>query len=234
MAGVVSLPSSVLRQLAETIRRSSLPAGLVLATALACTTEPPEPVDPALPYRQEGEAALASGDAETAVAAYQVALAISPRDRQAMRGLLESQLLVGEAEAALVTLEALAGLEGGTVDPCPTLAAVREARNGRGAFQEAETIARRAVRQGCPGAEASLAVLLTEAAGRAEGEEAVALYRQALALDVGEPARFRAAAAALLSQGRSREARDLLAEALERHPDDRPLRDLMVQVLMRP
>ena len=54
----------------------------LLPLAIGCATESS---DPGLPFRQEGEAALAEGAAERAAAAYQLALTVVPDDPRALR-----------------------------------------------------------------------------------------------------------------------------------------------------
>lgn len=201
--------------------------------ALACAAGPPP--DPGLPYLQEGETALAVGDPETAVAAYQLALAVMPRDPRALYGLLAAQVANSEAEAALDTVSRIETLGAGPVNPCPALALATQARLGRSAPAAAEDAARRARAEACPGANARLAEVLA-ARGAAEAsagkpKAAIAHYREAIVVDPSSPAPFAAAASLLLVEGQTEAAIGLLAEALERHPDDRALRNLMVGAL---
>lgn len=203
---------------------------------VACAT-PSTPPDPTLAFLQEGEASLAEGDAEQAIAAYQLALAVDARDPRALRGLLAARVArgEGEGEAALAALAAVEGSGTGPVDPCPALGLALSDRIASGAFAGAEEVARRSAAEGCAGARVGLAEALG-ARARADaraGHPALAIerYREAIGLDPSDPDRFAAAAELLLAQDRMREGVALLAEGLEQHPGDRSLRDLMVRAL---
>lgn len=215
------------------VRRLS---GWIAIGWLACAA-PSAPPDPALPFLHEGEAALAEGDAEQAIAAYQLALAVQPRDPRALRGLLEARVArgAGEGEAALEALAALEEATADPVDPCPALSLAVWDRLGRGAVEPAEEAARRSLAEGCSQARSGLAdVLAARARADAAGgdpEGAVASYREAIELDPRDPTRFTAGAELLLELGRARDAVALLAIGLERHPEARALRDLMVHAL---
>lgn len=193
------------------------------------------PADPGLPYLLEGEAALAEGDPETAVAAYQVALAAMPGDVRALAGLLEAQVANGEGEAALETLAQLEERAAEPVNPCPTLALATRDRLASGAPEAAEATARRARAEACPDATPNLARVLAARAEAlaASGERSAALasYREAIALDPEAPELVAATARLLLSDDRVGDAVALLADGLARHPEDRTLRDLMVRAL---
>ena len=218
--------------------RSQLPVAAVVAAvaallALACASPPPP--DPGLAYREEGEAALAVGDPETAVAAYQLALAVVPGDPRALDGLLAAQVANGEGEAALETVSRIEKLGAGPANPCPALSLTTRSRLGRGTAAEAEETARRARAEACPGAAAELAeVLAARAAAEADAGEtsrAIDHYREAIEVDPTAVSNFVAAGSLLLAEGQTDAAVALLADGLERHPDDRALRNLMVAAL---
>jgi tetratricopeptide (TPR) repeat protein len=204
----------------------SIPVILLLA---ACSS--PGPSDPAGAFRHEGEAALAEGDTEKAVVSYQLALAVSPGDPQALRGLLAAQQAHGEGEAALVTLAALRASSDEPLDPCPVLELAGRARLSRGDPEGAEVLGRRSVSQGCARGGSLLAAALTGVAERRASSDAAEQYLEAIAHDPDDPARYAAAAELFVSLGRVGDAVALLAEGLERHPDDRRLRDQMVRAL---
>jgi len=94
---------------------------------------------------------------------------------------------------------------------------------------------RRAAPCQAPEHDALLAGLLRDeaAAARTRGseDEANALYRAAIEADRRDPDLHRAAALALFSAGRRDDALSLLTEALRLHPLDRPLHVLTVDVL---
>jgi tetratricopeptide (TPR) repeat protein len=193
------------------------------------------PSDPVVPFLQEGEAALAEGDANRAVAAYQVALSLAPGDPRPLRGLLKAQIALGDGEGALEALEWLEAVDPVPVDPCPALALAIAGRTSRGAAPAAEELARRDTEEGCPGARERLGSVLgmraaeDRAAGRANA--AVERYREAIALDPEDAALFVAGALLLIEEDRVVESVELLSEGLELHPDHRALRDLMVRAL---
>lgn len=210
---------------------SLLPALLLALSLIACSSAPP---DLALPYLREGEAALAEGASRRAVVAYQRAVEVAPLDPRGRRGLLAAQIAAGDGEAALRSLAWFETRAPALVDPCPALSLAVEDRIARAPLA-AEAPARRAVERTCPGAGPRLSSVLVALADEAErsGEEvkAIAFYGEAIALDPGVPHLFLRAAELLLKQGRPAEAVSLLSTGLEAHPDDRPLRDLMVRAL---
>jgi len=204
---------------------------LLLLLALACASEPP---DPAQAFLREGEAALAEGNAEQAIAAYQLALAVAPRESRALRGLLTAQVAAGAAEPALATLAEIGSAPGDPVDPCPALALAAGARLQRGHAAAAEDVERQRLDASCEGAREGRARVL---AVRAESDAAVdpgtALdrYRESLALHSGSPERFVATARLMVVEGQVEDAVILLGNGLEQHPESQILRDLMVRVL---
>jgi tetratricopeptide (TPR) repeat protein len=214
------------------LRRGAGPLGWLLVVALGCATSLP---DPGLAYRQEGEAALAEGASERAVGAYQLALAVAPNDPRALRGLLHAQVADGQGEAALETLAWLEAVDSEPANPCPALAVATAGRVARGAYDEAETSARRSVAAGCEAAATGLAQVLAERAAAARGsgdrDRAIELYRGALALDSSQARLFFVTAELLIAQERVKESIELLSDGLESHPDDKALRDLMVRAL---
>jgi tetratricopeptide (TPR) repeat protein len=165
------------------------------------------------------------------VAAYRLALAESPDDRDAWRGLLRAQVADRDGEGALETLDARAGRDS-SLDPCPALALVVASRLERGG--DAQTPARRSLDAGCSGSAPQLARVLARQSDATAADDPVAAIRQlerAIELDPGQPAYFSSAAELLLARGRTREAIELLAVGLEHHPEERSLRVLMVRAL---
>ncbi len=214
----------------------ALIASFVLLTGLALScAAPPPPADPGLPYLQEGEAAMAEGDSEKAMAAYQVALALVPGDPRALRGLLDAQVAYGEAEGALVTLAALEEASPDPVDPCPVLDLAVADRLEAGEPEAATQLAERARAEACPGSRAALGRALEaralDAAADGDLQASLADWQAAIAAEPGSADRYEAAAGLLLELGRTEEAVSLLADGLERHPESRSLRDLMVRAL---
>ena len=213
-------------------RRERSGLAWLVALVLGCAAVPS---DPGLPYRQEAEAAAAEGATERAVAAYQLAVTAEPNDPRSLRGLLEAQVANGDGEEALETLAWLEQLEAEPANPCAALALATDGRVARGAYDEAETTARRSVESGCEAATGRLSRVLAEQAAAAEGAGdrvgAFRLYEDAIDLDPGQARLFVAAGALLIAEGRVAESIRLLSSGLERHPDDRTLRDLMVRAL---
>jgi tetratricopeptide (TPR) repeat protein len=165
------------------------------------------------------------------VVAYRLALAALPEDRDAWQGLLRAQVASGDGEGALETLDELEARHR-SVDPCPALALVVAERLERGG--DAGTPARRSVDAGCGGSARQLARVLARQSDATAPEDPAAAILQlerAIELDPQEPTYFRSAAELLLAQERTREAIALLATGLEHHPEDRPLRELMVRAL---
>ena len=111
----------------------------------------------------------------------------------------------------------------------------RPLRELRARIREAEETARRARAEACPGAAAELAeVLAARAAAEADAGEtsrAIDHYREAIEVDPTAVSNFVAAGSLLLAEGQTDAAVALLADGLERHPDDRALRNLMVAAL---
>jgi tetratricopeptide (TPR) repeat protein len=209
----------------------ALTAALIVIGLGGCASAPP---DPGLGYLREGEAALAEGSNERAVAAYQLALSSAPGDPRAMRGLLAAQVANGDGEAALETLSWIEEVGTEPVDPCPALTLVTRDRLGRGDFEGAESTARQGLESGCGGASERVAGVLVERAGATRATDptaALLLYREAIALDPSRPGAFLQAGELLIEEGDSAASVALLAGGLTHHPDDRELRDLMVRAL---
>ncbi|MFQ5416962.1 MAG: tetratricopeptide repeat protein [Myxococcota bacterium] len=79
---------------------------LLLSLAGGCATG-----DTVAPILQRGELALASGASEDAADAFASALAMQPRNRQALRGMARSRLAQGDGESALRILAELENLD---------------------------------------------------------------------------------------------------------------------------
>jgi tetratricopeptide (TPR) repeat protein len=160
---------------------------------------------------------------------------VAPEDLGALRGLMAAEVAAGDAEAALETLARLAAGDPEPVDPCPALELASRRRLERGDLAGSEQASRGGIKARCTGSDLRLARVLDEQAvvARSAGdlEAALALEREAIALDPGQPARFERAAELLLDEDRVEEAVTLLASGLEQHPEDRELRDLMVRAL---
>jgi tetratricopeptide (TPR) repeat protein len=204
---------------------------LTIVVLVGCSSTPE---DPGLGYLQEGEAALAEGDTERAVAAYQLALSSAEGDQRAMRGLLASQVANGDAESALETLSWIEDEGSEPVDPCPALSLATRDRLERGALIRAESSARHSLEAGCSGARGRVARVLVRRAGAARSTEpaaALRLYEEAIALDPSRPEPFLDAGLLLIEEGDPDESVALIARGLTHHPDDRELRDLMVRAL---
>lgn len=207
---------------------------LLPALLLACS-HPAPPPDPGRGDREDGDAALAQGHPDEAVAAYRRALGMASDDLGALRGLMAAEVAAGDADAALETLDRLAAADPEPVDPCPVLELASKRRLERGDLTGAEYVSRGGIQARCTGSDLQLARVLDEqavvAGSAGDLEAALALEREAIDLDPGQPARFERAAQLLLGEDRVGEAVTLLASGLEQHPENRGLRDLMVRAL---
>ena len=217
-----------------------LRVGLAAAASLACAGAPD---DPARTHLEEGEAALAVGAPEKAESAYRLALETAPRDPRALRGLLRAQLQRGEGEPALALLARLDGAEpgwwhreGGRELRCQALLLAGVARlesgNPAGALEPARLSSDSACRGGPDLYARALAAEGDRARRGGDAVAAIGHYRAALeTATLPDAQTYHSAASLLIEDGRREEAVALLSEALQVHPEDRALRDLMVRAL---
>ncbi len=210
---------------------------LCLLAIVACSHQAPySPVE-------RGEAALAMGENADAADAYRDALAFRPDDPHALLGMARTELNRGRAERALDLLFQVRQRD-------PVLFE-REAREDQRAALELAARDRFAIRdhsaalrylrrlQEVDPAHPALRDLLPEVliaeAGRQQlagrTEEAERLFREAQGRDPDRVDPTLAYAEALLARGRADTAISLLGDALERHPDDPRLRELLDRAL---
>lgn len=92
----------VIDQVLQLAQQNGVTGSVPAPDAEADATEPVE--EPLPPHHQEAFDAISEGDYDTAISAYQTAIAQNPRDHLAVAGLAQVSLLkrVGEADAAVV------------------------------------------------------------------------------------------------------------------------------------
>ncbi len=212
---------------------------LASVTWLGCAT--PEPEAPDLDrMRLLAEADLAGGRAERAAEGFRAVLAIAPDDPGSLDGLARAQWELGEAEAAVATLDRLDEVAPGTAGGrghCPIWRAALDARADDGAIAAAAVRAERLDRAGCDPAPTRSAVARSHAVhGRSEWEagrlqSALTDYRRSVESPDAPVERYIAGAEILLELGRDDDAVDWLRVALAAHPRDRQLLVLMVTAL---
>ncbi len=198
--------------------------------------------DRARRYTERGDVALALWHAGEAEHAYRAALEREPGLAEAQRGLARALTAAGAFEAAVDAFDALAAQHPArfaalATEYCDLLGRAAEAAMQGDRPDRAISLARRRRAAPCvaPARDALLArALQIEAeAALASGlaDEAVELHRAAIEADSGDPGIYRTAALGMLAAGRRDEALTLLSEALARHPEDRALHVLTVDVL---
>lgn len=199
-----------------------------------------QPGDPIVAHLRDGEASLAEGAGDRALAAYHAALTLAPGNRRALLGVLRAEIERDDGESALLALRSLESEEGGgapAADRCAALRLAAEQRLAGGDDSAALEVAREHRATGCNGGLAPAleagALIAVGDRERARGRSDLALlaYEAATLADPAHSHAFAAAGELLLGQGRTDEAVSLLAKGLEHHPEDRALRDLMLRAL---
>lgn len=226
-----------------------IPLWIVLLAAACASARPP-----GVPALERGELALAQARWADAETAFRSALAERPGDVRALHGLGRAQLGQGEAEHALVTLDALAARDPGYArvvarrDHARALVAAAELRLVSRPPDPDTALARLdrldALVAGDPGLDGAadvqelraraLALRADEARARGDLDGAERGYRQALVVAPSRTGPALSLARLLLERGRTDEAVRLLTQTLERHPEDPRVQRLMVDALSRP
>lgn len=220
-------------------KRTGRLAALALSLPLLyCIADPPPP-----PSRDvaRAEVELARGDAVAAVEWFEVARAVDPRDERATRGLAAALLAragPGDAEAALMTLAELEPAERYAPTDLECRASLAAARTQLVPGQ-AERVLALLDGRASNGCAVSGDVVLRARAQSHQGRDALAtgdteaaleLFAQARATDPELVESYVGTGRALLAAGRESVV-PFLAHALERHPRNRGLQQLMVEAL---
>lgn len=222
---------------------------LLLACALGCASTPPPPWHAPL---HDGEAELATGHAERALALFESAHALAPEQPAVLRGLALASLALERPGESLAWFDELERVDDGAID-----AELRRARCR--AFGSAVAIrvdasdwagaialtASRAAADACRSDAAAAQALAASAvrahrgAARAEldagrRDEAVRHLEWVLEARPGDPDATLLRLPILLESGERDPALRLLSRALDNHPKDERLIEAMVRLLETP
>lgn len=216
--------------------------GLGLLLAVGCVNLPPHLIE-----LREAREELAVGNPEAARAGFERVLVVEPGNSDALRGLAESQIALGQPAAALETLDVLAERSPGALDAelrrarCDALLAALESALDAGEPDRAIELAESsAAAQQCASDRLTAldvdARLAAAGAASATGEASAAFDHWSYVLGVrpGDADATLGAAVQLIREGRRDDALELLSEALAQHPKDGRLVELTVDVLAGP